>query len=224
MQWDAVVEKVVFPMVLSPLVGGLLAFLLMIAILWIFRTSSPGRLNRGFRLAQTVSAAAMALGHGLQDAQKTMGVIVLALVVGGYQDAELRHPVVGRACSRPARSRSAPTPAAGGSCAPSAAGSSTSTRRGGFAAEIVGGLGALHDGVRLRGADLDHPDDHRPIMGVGATSGRRAVRWGVAGNILVAWVLTIPMAGLVAAGHLRVVHLSSSSRPELRCGVSRSGR
>ena len=58
----------------------------MVGILWTFRRRNPHKVSRGFRLAQTVSAAAMALGHGLQDAQKTMGVIVLALFVGGYQD------------------------------------------------------------------------------------------------------------------------------------------
>src|SRR5690606_40101299 len=74
----------VIPMIVSPLVGFTLAAAIMIAIYWIFRNAQPGKTNRGFRYAQTVSAAAMALGHGLQDAQKTMGVIFLALLVGGY--------------------------------------------------------------------------------------------------------------------------------------------
>ncbi|GAA3126251.1 inorganic phosphate transporter [Nonomuraea salmonea] len=82
--WDGVVEKVVIPMVLSPVIGFSLAAAIMIAIYWIFRNGQPGKTNRGFRYAQTVSAAAMALGHGLQDAQKTMGVIFLALTVGGF--------------------------------------------------------------------------------------------------------------------------------------------
>lgn len=67
-KWDAVVEKVVIPMVLSPLVGFTLAFLVMLAILWAFRGANPARAARGFRQAQRVSAAAMALGHGPQDA------------------------------------------------------------------------------------------------------------------------------------------------------------
>jgi len=83
-KWSGVLDKVVIPMVVSPVVGFILAGLVMVAVLWIFRRGRPTRLTRGFRHAQTVSAAAMALGHGLQDAQKTMGVIVLALVVGGY--------------------------------------------------------------------------------------------------------------------------------------------
>src|SRR5690606_38736600 len=83
-QWGGVVEKVVIPMILSPLIGFLLGGGIMIIILWVFRRSNPRKSSRGFRYAQTVSAAAMALGHGMQDAQKTMGVIFLALVVGGH--------------------------------------------------------------------------------------------------------------------------------------------
>ena len=60
----------------------------MVAILWLFRKKSPGRVSRGFRMSQSVSAAAMALGHGMQDAAKTMGVVVLALNVGGYHDGD----------------------------------------------------------------------------------------------------------------------------------------
>ena len=105
-QWAGIVDKVVLPMILSPLVGFSLAGLLMLGILWAFRRGHPGPVNRGFRGAQTVSAAAMALGHGLQDAQKTMGVIFLALLTYGAVDA-----------------------AAGASCARSAGASSTSTRR-----------------------------------------------------------------------------------------------
>jgi PiT family inorganic phosphate transporter len=78
--WSGILDKVVIPMVLSPAIGFLGAFALMTAILWIFRRSNPGKTTRGFRLAQSLSAAAMALGHGLQDAQKTMGVIFLALL------------------------------------------------------------------------------------------------------------------------------------------------
>ena len=78
---SAVVDKVVIPMVVSPLVGFGVAFLVMLAVMWLLRNANPHRTFRRFRLAQTVSASAMALGHGLQDAQNTMGVILLALVV-----------------------------------------------------------------------------------------------------------------------------------------------
>ncbi|MGI8888161.1 MAG: inorganic phosphate transporter, partial [Nocardioidaceae bacterium] len=71
--WSAIEQKVLIPMVVSPLVGFVIASMFMLGILWIFRKRNPGKTNRGFRMAQTLSAAAMALGHGLQDAQKTMG-------------------------------------------------------------------------------------------------------------------------------------------------------
>ena len=85
--WDKLVEKVAIPMVVSPALGFTGAFLVMVAIMWIFRKARPSAVNRGFRLSQTVSAAMLSLGHGLQDAQKTMGVIVLALIAGGYGPA-----------------------------------------------------------------------------------------------------------------------------------------
>lgn len=79
-QWNGVLDKVIIPMIVSPIVGFALA-----GLLWTFRRANQHKAMRGFRRAKIVSAAAMALGHGLQDAQKTTGVIVLALVIGGYQ-------------------------------------------------------------------------------------------------------------------------------------------
>jgi PiT family inorganic phosphate transporter len=202
--WTVVVEKVVIPMFLSPLVGGVLAFLLMVAILWTFRNSKPGPTQRGFRLAQTVSASAMALGHGLQDAQKTMGVIVLALVVGGYQeDFDIPWWVVVLAAS----AISLGTYSSGWRIM------RTLGRRiieidppRGFAAETVA-ASVLYTTAYVFEAPISTTQTITgSIMGVGASKGRKAVRWGVAGNILAAWVLTIPMAGLVAAVVYWVVH------------------
>jgi PiT family inorganic phosphate transporter len=82
--WSTVIDKVVIPMLVSPVVAFTLGFALMLGIMWAFRRANPHRVGRGFRIAQTFSAAAMALGHGLQDAQKTMGVIFLALLTGGF--------------------------------------------------------------------------------------------------------------------------------------------
>src|SRR4051794_7864531 len=79
--WSTIVDKVVIPMVLSPLVGFVLAFGLMLLVVWVFRRAHPSRTNRGFKYGQWASSAAMAWGHGLQDAQKTMGVITLALLI-----------------------------------------------------------------------------------------------------------------------------------------------
>jgi len=86
--WSGVVDKVIIPMILSPITGLVLGYLVMVAILWLFRKKSPGRVSRGFRISQSVSAAAMSLGHGMQDAAKTIGVVVLALNVGGYHEGD----------------------------------------------------------------------------------------------------------------------------------------
>jgi inorganic phosphate transporter, PiT family len=204
-QWASVVDKVVIPMFLSPLVGFTLAFLLMLAILWAFRKAKPGPTQRGFRMAQTVSASAMALGHGLQDAQKTMGVIVLALVVGGYQEGfEIPWWVV--VCSAAAISLG--TYSGGWRIM------RTLGRRiieidpaRGFAAETVA-ASVLHTTAYFFEAPISTTQAITgSIMGAGATKGRKAVRWGTAGNILIAWVLTIPMSALVAAVVYWVIHL-----------------
>ncbi len=85
--WSGVIEKIVVPMFLSPVIGLVLGYLVMVVIMWLFRKSNPHKAKRGFRIAQTVSAAGMALGHGLQDAQKTMGIVVMALVIADVQSA-----------------------------------------------------------------------------------------------------------------------------------------
>src|SRR5690348_15566583 len=81
--WHGVVEKVLIPMVVSPIVGIILGYIVMLAVQWIFRRGHPGTLNEGFRFAQSCSAFAMSIGHGMQDAAKTIGVVGLALVAGG---------------------------------------------------------------------------------------------------------------------------------------------
>jgi inorganic phosphate transporter, PiT family len=196
-QWDGVVEKVVIPMVVSPMVGFLLAALVMVALLWIFRHGRPTRLSRGFRHAQTVSAAAMALGHGLQDAQKTMGVIVLALVVGGYHEGfEIPWWVV----LVSAGALSLGTYAGGWRIM------RTLGRRiidldppRGFAAEMTASAVLYTTAFAFAAPISTTQTITSSILGVGATKRLSAVRWGVAGNIVVAWVLTIPMAALAAA-------------------------
>jgi inorganic phosphate transporter, PiT family len=204
--WDGVVEKVVIPMILSPLVGFLLASAIMIAIYWIFRKRQPGPTNRGFRYAQTVSAAAMALGHGLQDAQKTMGVIFLALVVGGYQNPS--DPIPQWVILAAAGAISLGTYAGGWRIM------RTLGRRiialdppQGFAAETAAAT-VLYGAAIGFGAPISTTHTiTSAIMGVGATKRLSAVRWGVAGNIVSAWILTIPASALVAAISYWVLHL-----------------
>jgi PiT family inorganic phosphate transporter len=197
-RWATIIDKVVIPMIASPLVGFVLAFGVMLAIMWIFRRRNPHRVTRGFRLAQTVSAAALALGHGLQDAQKTMGVIFLALVTGDYvsEDAGLPLWVIFAA----ATAISLGTYSGGFRIM------RTLGRKiihldppRGFAAESVGAL-VLYTTAFVWHAPVS--TTHiitSAIMGAGATRRLSAVRWGVAGNILIAWVSTFPAAGLFAA-------------------------
>ena len=196
--WTTIVDKVLIPMVVSPLVGFGLAFLVMLSFMWIFRRRNPHRVHRGFRLMQTVSAAALALGHGLQDAQKTMGVIFLALVTGGFYSADAGLPLW--VIIAAAGAISAGTYSGGFRIM------RTLGRRiihldpaRGFSAESVGAA-VLYTTAFVYHAPVS--TTHiitSAIMGAGATKRASAVRWGVATNILAAWVLTFPAAGLAAA-------------------------
>ncbi|CAM3328813.1 inorganic phosphate transporter [Nocardioides dubius] len=198
-KWDVIVEKVVIPMIFSPLFGFAAAFLLMLAIMWIFRRANPHKAQRTFRMLQTVSAAGMALGHGLQDAQKTMGVIVLALIAGGFHSAD---------------SDSIPfwvvVSAAGAISLGTYSGGwrimRTLGRRiihldpaRGFASEAVA-AGVLYTTAFAFHAPISTTHTiTSAVMGAGATKRFSAVRWGVAKSIVTAWVLTFPAAGAVAA-------------------------
>jgi PiT family inorganic phosphate transporter len=196
--WSTIVDKVVIPMVASPLVGFGGAFLVMLAIMWIFRRRSPHKVLRGFRLMQTVSAGALALGHGLQDAQKTMGVIFLSLVASGHANASDRLPLWVIICAASAISLG--TYSGGWRIM------RTLGRRiihldpaRGFSAESVGAA-VLYTTAFVWQAPIS--TTHvitSAIMGAGATKRFSAVRWGVARSIVVAWVSTFPAAGAVAA-------------------------
>jgi PiT family inorganic phosphate transporter len=196
-QWLGVVDKVVIPMIISPVVGFGLAYLVMLGILWGFRRRSPHRVSRGFRRAQIASAAAMAFGHGLQDAQKTMGVIVLALVTYGAQD-DFDVPLWVKLSA--ALAISAGTYAGGWRIM------RTLGRRiieldppRGFAAETTAAA-VLYTTAFVYAVPVSTTHTiTSAIMGAGATRRLSAVRWGVARTIVTAWVLTIPAAALVAA-------------------------
>jgi inorganic phosphate transporter, PiT family len=203
-KWQGVLDKVIIPMVISPIVGFVLAGLLMLAILWIFRNGRPRKLTVGFRHAQTGTAAAMALGHGLQDAQKTMGVIVLALVVGGFHQG---FDVPWWVILLSAGALSAGTYSGGWRIM------RTLGRRiialdppHGFAAEATASAVLYTTAFAFAAPISTTQTITSSILGVGATKGLGAVRWTVAGNIVVAWVLTIPMAALVAALAFWLIH------------------
>jgi inorganic phosphate transporter, PiT family len=196
--WTGIVEDVVLPMILSPLVGFGLGYVFMLVLLWTFRNGHPGKLNRGFRWAQTVSAAAMSVGHGMQDAAKTIGIIVLALYVGGYQDSPQTIPEWAFWSSA--------TVLALGTYAGGWRIIRTLGRRiihlgppEGFAAETVASAVLYFNALVLHAPISTTHTITSAIMGVGATKKLSAVRWGVAGNIITAWVLTFPAAGSIAA-------------------------
>ena len=207
--WQTIWDKVVIPMVLSPVVGLVAAYLLMLAILWIFRRRNPHRVHRGFRFMQTFSAAGLALGHGLQDAQKTMGVIFLALVAGGYAGVSDRLPIW--VVLAAASAISLGTYSGGWRIM------RTLGRRiihldppSGFAAESTA-TGVLYVmAIHFHAPISTTHTITSAIMGAGATKRLSAVRWGVARSIVTAWVLTFPAAGAAAAivyGVLRLVQL-----------------
>lgn len=196
--WDVVIEKVVLPMLISPVVAFSLGFAVMLAIMWIFRKANPSKTNRGFKIAQTISAGAMALGHGLQDAQKTMGVIFLALLTGGYVTESDGLPLWVIVAAATAISL--------GTWSGGWRIMRTLGRRiihldppRGFAAESVA-ASVLYTTAYVFEAPISTTHTiTSAVMGVGATKRLSAVRWGVARSILIAWVLTFPAAGLAAA-------------------------
>ena len=204
-KWHVIVKKVVIPMVLSPLVGLVLAFAVMLALLWIFRRRNPSHVNRGFKYGQWVSSAAMSYGHGLQDAQKTMGVVTLALLVTHHLGSFVVPLWVKLAC---AAAIALGTYSGGWRIM------RTLGRRvfkldnaAGFAAQSVASSVLMTTAYVYAAPISTTHVITSSVMGVGATRKFSAVRWGVAGNILVAWILTLPMAALVAAAVFEVAHL-----------------
>ncbi|WP_033312378.1 inorganic phosphate transporter [Streptomyces iakyrus] len=205
--WHGVLEKVVIPMFVSPVVGMLAGYLVMTAILWIFRKANPHKAKRGFRIAQTVSAAGMALGHGLQDAQKTMGIVVMALVIADVEDYGDPIPIwVKVAC---AVMLSLGTYAGGWRIM------RTLGRKiieldppQGFAAETTGASIMFTTAFLFKAPISTTHVITSAIMGVGATKRVNAVRWGVAKNIILGWFITMPAAALVAAASFGIVNLA----------------
>jgi PiT family inorganic phosphate transporter len=203
--WHGVIDKVIVPMFLSPVVGIIVGYLVMLVILWFFRRANPHKAKRGFRIAQTVSAAAMALGHGLQDAQKTMGVVVLALVIHDPSRGFGIPIWVKLVC---AAMMSLGTYAGGWRIM------RTLGRRiidldppQGFAAETTSAA-ILYTSSYVFAAPIS--TTHvitSAIMGVGATKRVKAVRWGVAKNIVGGWFITMPAAAVVAAVCFYVIRL-----------------
>ncbi len=203
-KWRGVWDKVVLPLIASPLVGFMVSYLLMLAVLWSLRNVNAVRANRGFRWAQIASAATLAFGHGTQDAQKTMGVIALTLVVSGHLNAHAGIPLWVIMVS-------AVVIAAGTYCGGWRIMRTLGRRifsltpASGFAAQATAST------VLLVTATAGLPVSTTQVItssvvGVGATRRFSAVRWGVAANIVCAWLFTIPAAALVAAAAWYALH------------------
>lgn len=192
---DGILEKVIVPLVLSPIAGIGVGFLVMVVLLNVFRRAHPRRLNDRFRRLQVLSAAYMAFSHGSNDAQKTMGVVTLALVAAGI----LAHPIVPIWVIILAASAMAFGTAAGGWRIIRTMGQRVVKLDPvhGFAAETTAATVILVASSFGMPVSTTHVISSA-IMGVGASDRFSAVRWGVAGNIVVAWVLTLPASATVS--------------------------
>jgi PiT family inorganic phosphate transporter len=194
--------KTITFIVASPLLGMVMGFILMVAVYWIFRRWSPSQVDSTFRRGQLVSAAAYSLGHGGNDAQKTMGIITAVLVAGGLMASGPKGalPDIPTWVVLTAHAAIALGTLSGGWRIVHTMGSKITKLKpvGGFCAETAGALtlfGATYAGIPV---STTHTITGA-IVGVGATRRLSAVKWGVAGRIIWAWVLTIPAAAVIAA-------------------------
>ena len=188
--------KTLIFIVLSPLIGLVLGFGLMAAIFWLCRGTAPSRVDALFRRLQLLSAALFSLGHGANDAQKTMGIIASALFAGGYITT-FEIPLW---VELAAYTAIAAGTLSGGWRIIHTMGSKITRLQpvGGFAAETSGAV-SLFTATALGVPVSTTHTITGAIVGVGATRRLSAVRWGVAGQIVWAWVLTIPASALIAA-------------------------
>lgn len=189
--------KVIIFIFLSPIIGFVLGLFLMIAVNWIFRRYSNQKVEKFFRVGQLVSSAAFSLGHGTNDAQKTMGIIAILLYSGGYLGETFYVPFWVIIAAHSAIGLGT---LAGGWRVIKTMGMKLTHLKpvGGFCAETAGAVVLM--GTAMAGIPVSTTHTITgAIMGVGTTRRFSAVRWGVAGNIIVAWVLTIPVSALVGA-------------------------
>jgi PiT family inorganic phosphate transporter len=195
-EWHGLAHKVVIPAIWAPTSAFVAAFLLLLAIYWVFQWMTPGLANRSFRLGQLASGTWVAFTHGANDAQKTMGVIALALYAHGSIDTFYIPTWVKIAAA---------VSIAGGTYAGGWRIMRTLGQRvfqmdppAGFAAQASAGAVIFVSTKYGYPLSTTHVVSGA-VMGAGATKRLSAVRWGVAGNIVVAWILTIPASALVAA-------------------------
>ena len=195
--------KTLIFIVVAPVIGLVLGFLFMLSVYWIFRRSAPQPVDRLFRRLQLLSAAAYSLGHGANDAQKTMGIIAGALYTGGFMSksdmlatwGHLHWPII-----LAAHAAIALGTYMGGWRIVKTMGQRITKLKpvGGFCAETAGALTLFTTALAGIPVSTTHTITGA-IVGVGAVHRLSAVRWGIAGRIVWAWVLTIPAAALMAA-------------------------
>ena len=202
--WGAIIAsgwtKTLIFIVLAPLMGLVLGFVIMLVTMWMLHGVAPGRVDRWFRRLQLLSAAAYSLGHGGNDAQKTMGIIAGALVAGGYLQLVNGSMPIPLWVILSAHAAIALGTLSGGWRIIHTMGSKITKLQpvGGFAAETAGAISlftATHLGIPV---STTHTITGA-IIGVGSIKRLSAVRWGVAGRIVWAWILTIPASALIAS-------------------------
>lgn len=218
--WSTLVNKVAIPLVASPTIGFLVAFFFMIGLLWVFRRTRPARVSTLSRRLQLASASLMAFAHGSNDAQKSMGVMTLALlsyVAAGHNLPGWMAP----SASASTGEVGVPFWVVAGCATAIAFGTMAGGRRiiktmgskiiritpiQGFAAETSGAmtiLAASHMGIPVSTTHCINAC----IIGVGSSKRLSAVRWGVAGNIVLAWVLTLPLSAALSFVAFLGLHL-----------------
>jgi PiT family inorganic phosphate transporter len=211
--WSAIITsgwtKTLIFIVLAPMIGLGLGFLIMLLTMWLVHGFPPGRVDRWFRRLQLVSAAAYSLGHGGNDAQKTMGIMAGALVAGNYLDLVNGHLPIPFWVILAANGAIALGTLSGGWRIIHTMGSKITKLQpiGGFAAETAGAISlfaATHLGIPV---STTHTITGA-IIGVGSIKRLSAVRWGIAGRIVWAWILTIPASAAIAAVVYKIVAIT----------------
>ena len=208
------VTKVTLGLIISPIAGFLIGFAIMVGLTWIVRRTGPSRVNSLFRHLQLLSASSMALSHGSNDAQKAMGIVTMSLVAYYAKHTADLPPWLNLAAYQQKGELVVPFWVIGACAAAMAAGTAAGGWRiirtmgskiiklqpiHGFAAETAGALVILTASWLKAPVSTTHVISSS-IMGVGASKRLSAVRWGVAGNILIAWVLTLPVSAGLGAG------------------------
>jgi PiT family inorganic phosphate transporter len=195
LQWNGV-ERIFIFLIASPLIGGTLSFSIMVSLMWIFRRATPSRVTNTFRPVQVVAAAFMAFSHGTNDAQKAMGIITLALLAGGLiQTFEV--PLWTKIAAATAMALGT---SAGGWKIIKTMGSRIVKLQPihGAASDTASAITIFSASMMGLPVSTTHVVSGA-IMGVGATRRLSAVRWGVAGNMMLAWIVTIPITSMLGA-------------------------